>query len=218
MSSIEISHIPTDLQLLDKIRNTIGDYISGKRLEHTLSVENEAVSIAGFLFPYLGIDEKYISDVRAAALLHDITKQYTKKQHELICNEYSLPKNCNDAVLHSRTGAYVAKRDFGINDMVFGAIYSHTTGKESMNIFEKIIFTADFIEKTRSHTSCIAARNYFYENINSKDKLLILNKTILISIDATMHFLLQKECAIDLETVRARNSIISELTNVSEVF
>lgn len=218
MSSIEYSHAPTDKLLLEKIRSSIGNYISGKRLEHTFSVENESVSIAGFIFPYLGIDDKYISDIRAAALLHDITKQYSAEMHRAVCSDYSLPYVGNDAVIHSRTGAYIAKRDFGINDIVFGAIFNHTTGKSNMNIFEKIIFTADFIEKTRSHASCIAARNYFYENIQLKNKLYVLNKTILISIDATLHFLLEKESVIDLETVSARNSIISELASMSEEF
>lgn len=218
MTNIEYSHIPTDKPLLDKIKSSIGNYISGKRLEHTFSVEKEAVSIAGFMFPYLGIDDKYISDIRAAALLHDITKQYSMQEHKTVCSDYSLPYVCNDAVIHSRTGAYIAKRDFGINEIVFGAIFNHTTGKSDMNIFEKIIFTADFIEKTRSHSSCISARNYFYENIESKNKLYVLNKTILISIDATMHYLLEKESVIDLETVSARNSIISELSSISEVF
>lgn len=219
MNGIEYSHIPTEDALLNRIIDSIGNYISGKRLAHTLSVEEEAVSMSEIIFPALGIDRKYISDIRAAALLHDITKQFSDEQHKEICAKYSISPCSSDAVLHSRTGAYVAKRDFGINDTVFGAIYSHTTGKADMNIFEKIIFTADFIEKTRSHDACVYARNYFYENIEkTNNKLHILNKTILISFDATMRFLLEKESAIDIETVAARNSVISELTYVSEVF
>ena len=114
-------------------------------------------------------------------------------------------------MLHSKTAAYLARRDFGINDTVFSAIYSHTTGKENMNIFDKIIFIADFIEETRTHASCIKAREFFYNGILSEnDKISRLNKTIIMSIDSTVAYLLEKGDIIDSQTINTRNFLLAE--------
>ena len=210
-------HVPTSVDVLEKIRTRLPEFLKGNRLLHTYSVENEALSLAKIIFPVLGIDEKYLADISASALLHDITKYYSHDQHESICKKYNLVHSHNDAVIHARTGAYAAREYFEINDIVFGAVYNHTTGKYGMNIFEKIIFIADYIEQTRTHDSCKSARNYFYENIKDKNVLYVLNKTILMSIDSTLRFLIDMENEIDIETISARNSILAELTQIQEV-
>ena len=210
------THEPTNADVLEKIRASLPDYLSGKRLSHTYSVESQALDLAKIIFPTLNIDEKYLSDISAAALLHDITKYYSKEQHGDICLKYAMSDNCSEAVIHARTGAFVARELFEVNDFVFGAIYSHTTGNKDMNIFEKIIFIADYIEPTRTHISCQNARNYFYENIKTdSDVLFVLNKTILMSIDSTLRFLIDIENEIDIETISARNSILTDLTTNS---
>ena len=75
MENTVFLHTPESEKLLCEIREKIGEFISGKRLNHTFCVEEEALYIAGFLFPYFGIDSEYLRDVSASALLHDITKQ-----------------------------------------------------------------------------------------------------------------------------------------------
>lgn len=207
-------HEPTSNAVLDDIRKKIPEFLSGHRLLHTYSVEAEAVELAKIFFYCLGIDNKYINDISAAALLHDITKQFSHDRQAEICKKHSISSDCSQAVLHSRTGAYAAKEYFGINDTVFSAIFCHTTGKANMNIFEKIIFIADYIEPLRTHASCVSARNYFYENIYNNNKIFVLNKTILMSIDSTLDFLISKENEIDIETIKARNSVLSELANI----
>lgn len=207
------THTPTSVSLLDDIRTALPSHLDGKRLDHTYFVEKEALKIARLLFETCGIDEKYLSDVSAAALLHDITKQLpSEKQYEIYKNEFPGKTVPSFPVIHSHTGAVRAKQLFGINDIVYGAIYSHTTGKENMNLIEKIIFIADYIEESRTHPSCIAAREYFYGNINN-NRIFVLNKTILTAIDATVNFLIQKESTIDIETISARNSILLELSS-----
>ena len=47
----------------------------------------------------------------------------------------------NLALSHSLIGSYIAKYEFGINDKdIINAIKYHTTGKEDMDIIEKIIY------------------------------------------------------------------------------
>lgn len=208
------NHEPTSSLTLKNIRDRLPLHLSGHRLQHTYSVEKQAIELAEIFFPYLDIDKEYYRDISAAALLHDITKQVPTSKHIDICLKNGICPDCSEAVLHSRTGAYAAKELFGINDIVFGAIYCHTTGKSDMNIFEKIVFISDYIEPLRTHESCIGVRNYFYENINKySDKLTVLNTSILMSIDATLGYLINKKNKIDIETINARNSVISELAN-----
>ena len=215
MKSEICSHIPTSDEALEKIRSSIPSFISGKRLSHTYSVEKEALRLAGMLFPILSIEQKYFSDISSSALLHDITKYLSYDEQISLCKKYGIPFDKNigsdTAVLHSRTAAYVAREKFSINDTVFGAIYCHTTGKADMNIFEKIIFIADYIEETRTHESCLEARNYFYSNAkNGGDLIKTLDMTIIMSLDSTLSFLESKKGVIDSQTIEARNFLLAE--------
>jgi nicotinate-nucleotide adenylyltransferase len=207
-------HEPTSPEELEKIRAAVPSYISGKRLSHTFSVEKEALRLAEMLFPLLKIDKKYLSDISAASLLHDITKYLLPKEQICICKKYGIESNysCeNTAVLHSRTGAFIAREKFGINDTVFSSIYCHTTGKEDMNIFEKIIFIADYIEETRTHSQCVKAREFFYSNSRVSDNLIkTLDMTIIMSLDSTLSYLENIGMEIDSETIKARNFLLAE--------
>ncbi len=209
------NHIPTSEETLEKIRKALPSFISEKRLIHTLSVEKEALRLSEVLFEYLGISKKYFSDISASALLHDITKYYPLEKQLEICKENGIDVDMesmsNPAVLHSRTGAYIARQEFGINDVVFSAIFCHTTGKEDMNIFDKIIFIADYIEETRTHISCKTARDFLHGSLSKENnKLKLLDKTIMMSLDATLSYLTETGSYIDSETIRARNFLLAE--------
>ena len=207
------THEPTSIDTLTKIRAELPSYLSGKRLLHTLSVEKEALRLSGMIFPYLGIDEKYLSDISASALLHDITKQFSFEKQKELCEKYAIKhqNEVGDAVLHSKTGAFFAREKYDVNDFVFGAIFFHTTGKEDMNIFEKIIFISDYIEETRTHTNCIEAREYFYSNAkDSNDLIKTLDMTIMMGLDSTQSYLEDKKENIDSQTIKARNFLLAE--------
>ena len=215
LSSNLFSHAPTSRAVLEKIRENIPLYVSEKRLSHILSVEREALRLSDILFPYLGIDKKYQSDISAAALLHDITKKYTTEEHAGVCSQKNIPVSKYELsrgfTLHAKTGAFAARDIFGINDIVFSAIYCHTTGKEDMNVFDKIIFIADYIEETRTAKECIAAREYFYNNAeNTKDKLLLLDLTIIKALKATVSYLLEINSPVECETIDTLNFLLAE--------
>ena len=208
------SHIPTSIQSLEAIRLSIPSFISGKRLCHTHSVEKEALRLSEILFSHLGIDKKYYSDISAAALLHDITKYLSDDEQKGLCRKHGIEfdeKYASAALLHSKTAAFVAKELFGINDFVFGAIFYHTTGKEDMNLFEKIIFIADYIEETRTQDACIMAREYLYSELKKgTDPVKALDMTIIMSIDSTVSYLESKGFVIDSQTIKARNFLLAE--------
>lgn len=210
MDLLNFSHKPTSSELVEKIRLSLPDFLNGKRLEHTFFVEKEAISIAEKLFWVYNISDEYKNDLRAAALLHDITKQFTFEKQLELCKKYkiSVGDASGDAIIHGKTAAHLARELFSINDVVFSAVYNHTTGKEDMNVFDKIIFLADYIEPSRKHEHCMRTRRFFYENT---DKKTILDQAILMSINGTLGFLLAEDKQCDIQTVLTRNSILSSL-------
>ncbi len=219
MKTMIFNHTPTDNDTLVKIQNSVSDYLLPKRYEHTLSVQKEALNIARIYFKALSIDEKYLNDISAAALLHDITKKLDTQEHLYICKEYGIEfdsETMSLETLHAKTGAYFAKQLFNINDIVFDAIFCHTTGKENMNIFDKIIFLSDYIESTRKQKPCIEVRNFFYDNLDPNNPdILLLDIAIIMSIDSTIAFLKSKNAIIDDITLKARNSLkIAEVKNI----
>ncbi len=199
----------TSPEKVEEIRSKIGDFISGSRLEHTFSVEKEALNIAKYVFPVCGTDNSHFYDVSASALLHDITKGLSLAEQLELCEKYGIEKgefpSC--ALLHSKTAAYLSRELFGINDAVFSAILCHTTGKENMSVLDKIIFVSDYIEPNREYEECKKAREYFYETVsNSPESILTaLDGTILLSLDGTIRSLLRKNQPIDVQTIITRN-------------
>lgn len=52
-------------------------------------------------------------------------------------------------LLHSKTGACVARHVYGVSDDIYEAIFWHTTGKADMTLLEKLLYIADYMEPTR---------------------------------------------------------------------
>ena len=207
------THSPVSDELLAGIKTTLPEFISEKRLKHTFFVEKEAVAIAESVFLVYNIPDSYKNDLRAAALLHDITKEYPLEKQLSLCNEFGISAGDTPscAILHGKTAAHLSKKLFNINDTVFSAIFNHTTGKENMNVFDKIIFLADYIEESRTHAHCIETRNFFYDSLKKcgfQHSADILDKAIIKSLDATISYLLESQKPIDIQTVLARNFIL----------
>lgn len=210
----ELSEIPD----LEKIRQSIPSFMSEKRLNHTLSVEKETLSIAKYVFPALGIPESHKIHLQAAALLHDITKEKSNTEQLELCKKYKieLSEQISYPVLHGKTGAYLAKDLFTVNEIVFSAIFNHTTGHEDMDVFEKIIFLADYIEPTRTAQSCINVRNFFYytlEKMGCEYAPFILDEAVRQALGETLNYLTSKGLAIDLQTVKAYE-FLQKQTNI----
>lgn len=202
----------------EKIRQSIPSFMSEKRLNHTLSVEKEALAIAKYVFPALGIPESQNIHLQAAALLHDITKEKSNTEQLELCKKYKIELNepiCFP-VLHGKTGAYLAKELFGINEVIFSAIFNHTTGREDMDVFEKIIFLADYIEPTRTARSCITVRNFFYNTLEKMGREyapFILDEAVKQALYETLNYLTSKGLAIDIQTVKAYE-FLQKQTNI----
>ena len=207
-------------ETLQKMREYAQSKISERRYAHTESVEKEIAVLSDIYCP-----EKK-DKLRAAAILHDVTKEYNVEKQLQLCREYGIL--LDDLVLkspkcfHAITAEAVAKDVFGdlIDDEILSAIRYHTTGRPQMSIGEKLLYLADFIEPTRTFESCVMLRRFFYDGINANDAQIHLEKTLLYSFDMTIKELIAEHNVIMTDTVEARNyvcAVVSELSKERSV-
>ena len=159
---------------VEELRPIAMSYLKPKRMPHVLGTEQEAVR----LVRRYGGDE---TQARIAALLHDCTKKLDMAQQLALCEKYGIMLDELEQkalkLLHSKTGAAIARDVFGVEDAVYDAILYHTTGKPDMTRLEKIIYLADYIEPTRDFPGVDALRKTVYEDL---DKGLLMGLTMTI--------------------------------------
>ncbi len=140
-SQADLTHL-TDPQL----RACSLSMIKAKRIPHILGTEVTAVALAR----RWGAEEEL---ARRAAILHDCTKYWTMEEHLACCKRYGVELDelelRSEKLLHSKTGACMAKEVYGQPQAVCEAIFYHTTGKAHMTLLEKILYMADYIEPNR---------------------------------------------------------------------
>jgi nicotinate-nucleotide adenylyltransferase len=73
--------------------------------------------------------------------------------------------------LHALTGSLVAERIFGENEAVVSAIEHHTTGKADMDLLEKIIYVADYMEPNRDFPGVEQLRELAFTDLDAALKL-----------------------------------------------
>ncbi|MBQ4562107.1 MAG: HD domain-containing protein [Clostridia bacterium] len=196
--------------MYSKIREYLKNNLSEKRYIHTLAVSEECSYFADIF----DLGEKERSLLQRAALFHDITKEKTPDEHIALCRVYNIEFDkayiSTPALFHSLTGGEFAHRLFPseCTDEVVELIKTHTTGGENMTLLQKILFIADSTEATRKHESCIELRNYFHSNAAAEDPKILLDRTIVKSIDSTMGHLICSRKPIAAETVKARNYLL----------
>jgi nicotinate-nucleotide adenylyltransferase len=131
---------------MEALEQVVVRLLNPNRVAHVLGCRDTAVRLAR----RWGADE---TDAARAALLHDITKALDGPLQLTLCREYATILDDfgsqNPKTLYALTGSMVARRIFGENDAVVEAIRSHTTGKAGMNLLEKIIYVADYMEPCR---------------------------------------------------------------------
>ena len=168
--------VHTDLRrlTLDRLRPIALSYLKPKRMPHVLGTEQEAVRLTR----RYGGDE---TQARIAALLHDCTKKLELPEQLALCAQYGIELDALEQralkLLHSKTGAAIARSVFGVEDAVYDAIWYHTTGKPDMTRLEKILYLADYIEPSRDFPGVEELRKAVYEDLDH-GLLLGLSMTI----------------------------------------
>ncbi len=153
---------------LEQLEQTVTSLLKPNRVAHVLGCRDTAVKLAR----RWGADE---TDAARAALLHDITKALDGPYQLTMCREYGIIldnfSHENPKTLHALTGSLAAERIFGESEAVVKAIASHTTGKKNMNVLEKIIYVADYMEPNRDFPGVEKLRELAYTDLDEALKL-----------------------------------------------
>ena len=153
---------------MEELEKVVISLLNPNRVAHVLGCRDTAVDLAR----HWGADE---TDAARAGILHDITKAIDGPLQLTLCGTYG--KILSDfskrypKTLHALTGSLVAERIFGENKAVVSAIEHHTTGKADMNLLEKIIYVADYMEPNRNFPGVERLRELAYSDITASLKL-----------------------------------------------
>ena len=153
---------------MEQLEKVVISLLKPNRVAHVLGCRDTAVELA----KRWGADP---IDAARAGILHDITKAIDGPLQLTLCEAYG--KILSDfsrrypKTLHALTGSLVAKRIFGENDQVVSAIEHHTTGKADMNLLEKIIYVADYMEPNRNFPGVENLRELAYTDLDAAMKL-----------------------------------------------
>lgn len=151
--------------------------------------------------------EHYGEDVNKAAvagLLHDCAKNLDDSETKRYCLvngiELSTIEEKQLFLMHGAVGAILARQKYGVEDpIVLNAIKYHTTGFAGMNMMDKIIFLADYIEPGRTHREVQEARDLAFTDLDS---------ALISAFDSVIKYRINQNGLIHPFTIEARNSIL----------
>lgn len=153
---------------MEKLEQVVVRLLKPNRVNHVLGCRDTAIALA----KHWGADEV---DAARAGLLHDITKALDGPRQLTLAGEYGIILSAfqqkNPKTLHALTGSLVAEHLFGENEAVVQAIRHHTTGKADMNLLEKIIYVADYMEPNRDFPGVEKLRELAFSNLDGALKL-----------------------------------------------
>lgn len=168
-------------------------YLDAKRLVHSKNTALVALSLNRNFCPKIDEDK-----VLLAGLLHDVGKMYDKTElPETIKN--AIPKDSiGTPVQHQFVSAEIVKNDFHISDEdVLNAIRFHTTGRENMSQFEKLIYVSDLISYERNFQGVESLRKAVYNDFEkgfitcltySRDYVVETGRTVYPLTDKAINF------------------------------
>ncbi len=173
--------------------------LSEHRYIHTLATADTARALA----------EKYGADPQKAylaGLLHDCAKDIPFDRQVDMAREYGIAVDeimlLAPHIIHAPLGAELAVREYGLEDKeIYTAIACHTTGRENMNILDKVLFVADLIEPNRDYIGIDEIRALAYKDFDA---------ALLMSFDKVIAFVLYGKGLLHPATVKARNYLIKE--------
>lgn len=167
------------------------------RYTHSVNTMKVAVSLA----QHYGEN----ADIAAVAgLLHDCAKNLSDDETKQYCEANGIKLNEIELrqvfLMHGAVGSIIAKEKYGVeSEVILNAIKYHTTGFAKMNMMDKIIFLADYIEPSRTHCEVEDARKLAYVDIN---------KALLRAFDNVIKYVINCNGLIHPSTIEARNSIL----------
>ena len=212
--NMDVSGTQITEAMLAELHDAVASRMSGKRLAHTYGVERMAVRLGELYCP------EAIPELRAAALLHDVTKEESLEKQLQLCRVFGIMVDAADTLapktFHAKTAAALIARDFPAfaSPVVVEAVRWHTTGHEGMTLTEKLIYLADYIDDTRTFPDCVTLREVFWcrnpEKLNREGRDAHLRDVMILSYDMTIRNLLMEGTPVCRDTFLARNELICQ--------
>lgn len=200
--------------MLDGLRERVKGLMSEKRYVHTCAVERMVVRLGELYCPEL------IPELRAAALLHDITKEETLENQLQLCEKFDIilepTATLAPKTLHARTAAALIPEKFPefATETVIRAVRWHTTGCDDMQIADKLVYLADYIDDSRKFIDCVRLREIFWGAdpvaMDEGTRLAHLRDVLILSFDMTIRGLLEDGVPISLYSIMARDQLLLE--------
>ena len=175
-----------------------------KRYYHSVEVAKMAVELVQKHKLSLDIEKVYISGI-----LHDATKLFSKeKQKQML---YELGYQDSDEIMlstnvwHGETAPAFVQKEYNINDEeILNAIKYHVMGRPNMTDLEKVVFIADFVERSRVGKVFDDARKIAFEDL---DKALVFILESQIDYITSMHETLISQTLKTYEYYKKENNI-----------
>ncbi|MBR6568267.1 MAG: nicotinate (nicotinamide) nucleotide adenylyltransferase [Clostridia bacterium] len=176
------------------LRDRLDDY----RFLHSLNVAESAA----FLADMYGEDR---DKAYFAGLLHDIMKNENKSDMLKLMEKggiiLSRTEKANPKLWHAIAGECCLRTELGIKDEeILSAVRYHTTGKEAMSLFDKIIYVADYISAERNYPDVETMRSLAVGNT--------LDEACLYSLQYTLKSLSEKKGIIHEDSLAFYNDLI----------
>lgn len=197
---------------LSDLRQAVAANMSPKRFAHTAAVEDMAARLAAVYCPDM------TNLLRAAALLHDTTKECDVETHMDICRRFGETVGDADRLahktLHARTAALLIPEDYPTfaHETVISAVRWHTTGHAGMTLADQLLYLADYIDDSRLFPDCVRLRTFFWSanpaTLSPIERERLLRRTLIMSFDMTMRALVNEGALISPDTAFARNELI----------
>ena len=204
-------------ELLTALRADVEKRISPYRMQHTLGVEQMAARLAALYCP-----EKTML-LRAAALLHDVTKELPDDEQLRIFAENGVTlrpdEQASPKVWHGMSAALIIpKRYPELSDAeLLSAVRWHTTGRAGMTLCDALLYLADIIEEGREFADCVALRHAFFdpepERMSTEARMRHLGNVLLLSYENLIPKLQARGSAVCLDSLAAWG----DLTNRTEI-
>jgi len=183
---------------IEEIKGIIENDLTPKRFIHSLNVMNTAIRLS----------DRYGEDRQKAAvagLLHDYARDVRCWDMVPLCESYGIELDVitrnQPELLHGPLAATLVREKFGVTEPdILDAIYFHTTGRENMNLLEKIIFISDYIEPGRIFPGVDDIRKLAFSDLDA---------AIIMALDSTIKYVIKKGALVHPDSLNARNFIIA---------
>lgn len=183
----------------EEMKMKLEETLSPKRFIHSINVMKTAIELS----KNYGVDTEKAA---IAGLLHDCAREIKGEQVFELCRRFNIETDyitqAQPELLHGPIGSYLAKIEYGVEEPdILRAISRHTTGHENMEMLDKIVFIADYIEPNRNFPGVEDARKEANTNID---------RALIMALNKTIKHVMTKGAMIHPETVNARNYLIKE--------